>query len=71
MAAPTGGDVALMVGVEMLGVGVFTLIAGASDDAGKIVVLFMVGLWVIFLVTNSKVIASIDNGLANVVSQGS
>jgi len=60
-----------MVGVEMLGVGVFTLIAGASDDAGKIVVLFMVGLWVIFLVTNSKVITSIDNGLNNVVSQGS
>lgn len=54
----------LTLGLELLAVGLFTLIAGASDDVGTIVIIFMVGLWLIYLVTNSKVIAGLEAGLA-------
>lgn len=52
-------DAILGVAVEGLAVGLFTLVAGASDDAGTIVIIFMVGLWVIWLVTNSGTVSRI------------
>jgi hypothetical protein len=70
-AKPTSTEVALTVGIEMLGVGVLTLIAGASDETGSITVLFMVGLWMIFLISDSSVLSSINNALSNVASQAS
>jgi hypothetical protein len=63
------GNVFLVVGVELLGVGLFTLLAGASDDAGNIVIIFMLGLWLIYLVTNPGVIAGLDRGLQNITQQ--
>jgi hypothetical protein len=62
-------DVLLKLGLELGAVGVFTLIAGASDDAGSLMVLFMVGLWLIFMVSNSGVIAGISNAIGNAESQ--
>jgi len=62
-------DALLTVGVELGAVAVFTLIAGASDDAGSLVVLFMVGLWLIFLVSDSSVIAGVSNAITNVSKQ--
>lgn len=59
----------LAVGVELLGVGLLSLLAGASNEAGSIVVIFMLGLWLIFLITDSRVVAGFGNALANVANQ--
>lgn len=66
----TPSDALLTLGVELAGVTVFTLLAGAGDEVGSAVVLFMVGLWLIFLVSDSKVIAGISSAITNVAQQG-
>lgn len=59
-----GEEAILTLGLELLSVGLLTLIAGASNDVGTIVVIFMVGLWLIYIITNAKVIAGLEAGLA-------
>jgi hypothetical protein len=68
---PTKGpaDTILLVGIELGAVGVFTLIGGASDEAGSVVILFMIGLWMIYLVSDGAVLASISRGVGNIASQ--
>jgi hypothetical protein len=60
----------LVVGTELAAVGVFTLIAGASDDMGSVMVLIMIGLWLIYMVSDSKVITGISNAIGNIAQQG-
>lgn len=62
---------ALTVGVELLGVGLLTVLAGASDDAGSIVVLFMIGLWLIWMISDASVLSRLGNALSNVAAQAS
>jgi hypothetical protein len=52
-------DPLLTVSVEIVGVGLLALLAGASNDVGKLIVVFMAGLWAVFIVTNPAVIARI------------
>jgi hypothetical protein len=49
----------LTVATEIVGVGLLALLAGANEDVGKLIVVFMVGLWAVFMVTNPAVIAKI------------
>lgn len=49
--------------LELLAVAVFTLIAGASDEMGTLVVIFMVGMWLIYLIENSKTIAALEKAM--------
>lgn len=49
--------------LELLAVSLFTLLAGASDEVGTLVVLFMVGMWMIYLIENSKLIAGLEKAL--------
>jgi hypothetical protein len=49
----------LTVATEIVGVGLLALLAGSNEDVGKLVVVFMVGLWAVFMVTNPAVIAKI------------
>ena len=49
----------LTVSVEVVGVGLLALLAGASEDTGHLVVLFMVGLWAVFIVTNPGIVSKI------------
>jgi hypothetical protein len=60
----------LIVGTELAAVGIFTLVAGASDDVGSIMVLVMIGLWLIYMVSDSKVISGISAAIGNVAQQG-
>jgi hypothetical protein len=69
MATAGPSEVILTVGIELLGVGLLTLLAGASDEAGNIVVIFMVGLWLIYMVSDPTVIAGMGRVLSNVSSQ--
>lgn len=61
-----GSDALLTVAIEGLAVGIFTLIAGINDQAGSIVVTFMVGLWIIFMITNSGAISKIVGTAGNI-----
>lgn len=53
----------LEVFLESLAVGVFTLIAGVSVKAGKIVLVLMTGFWLIYLITNASVITRLEKAL--------
>jgi hypothetical protein len=59
----------LTVGLELGAVALFTIIAGFSDDAGTFMVLWMVGLWLIYIVSDSAVIAGFSNAIGNIASQ--
>lgn len=64
-------SVVVTLGVEMLAVGMFALIADTNDQVGNIVILFMVGLWLIYAVTDSAVIASIGSALSGIATSAS
>lgn len=50
----------LAVAIELLAVGTFTLIAGINQDFGRLMVIFMVGLWLIFLIQESSLVAKLE-----------
>jgi hypothetical protein len=60
---PVGSDALIQLGLELLAVSLFTLIAGASNEVGTLVVLFMGGMWMIYLIENSKVIAGLEKAM--------
>jgi hypothetical protein len=62
----TATDAILSVAVEGLAVGIFTLIASANDQMGSLVLIFMVGLWVIWLVTNSGTVSRLATTVGNI-----
>ncbi len=53
----------VQLALELLAVALFTLMAGAGDEMGTLVVLFMVGMWMIYLIQNSKVIAGLEKAM--------
>lgn len=53
----------LTVSLELLAVGLFTLMAGAGPDMGSIMVLLMFGFWMVFLITNSAIITRLEKAL--------
>jgi hypothetical protein len=72
MAAKPGSSATILaVGVELLGVGLLTVLAGASDEAGNVVLIFMIGLWLIWMISDAGVVTGIGNALQNVASQAS
>jgi hypothetical protein len=52
-------DAIITVGVELLGVSLLALIAGISDDVGRIVVIFMVGVAIVWGITHTSVLTTI------------
>lgn len=54
-------DIVLALIVEGVGVSFLTLIAGTSDDVGTTIVVFMVGLWLLFLFNHQGVQSYITN----------
>jgi hypothetical protein len=67
---PAASETILTLALEFLAVGLFTLLAGANDQSGEIMILFMVGLWLIYLVTDSAVVAGIGATLTRVANGG-
>lgn len=64
MASKSSASSAILsISLELLAVGVFTVMAGASSDMGTIMVLIMVSLWLMFMVTNSSVVGGLVNSL--------
>lgn len=63
---PNASDTLLAVGVEGIAVALFTLLAGANDQIGSFVLMFMVGMWILFLVTNGNAVSRITNTVGNI-----
>ncbi len=61
MAQTSSTNAILKTSVEVVGVGLLALLAGANDDAGKLLVIFMVGLWAVYMVAHPDIIADIAN----------
>lgn len=59
-------NVFIVLAIELLAVGLFTLVAGISNEVGKIMVIIMVGLWAIYLVTTAGVIGNLGSALDKV-----
>jgi hypothetical protein len=53
-----GYDVVVTTAFELIGVGLLTLLAGASDDMGTIVIILMVGFLLGWLLLNSGTLAN-------------
>lgn len=47
------GDIALALMVELGGVLILTLIAGINDEVANIVLLFLIGLWILWLIKHA------------------
>lgn len=60
---PPASDALLMLALEFLAVGLFTLIAGSNEEIGTLMILFMTGLWLIYLITESGVLLKLEKGL--------
>lgn len=64
MASKSSASSAILsISLELLAVGVFTVMAGASSDMGTIMVLIMVSLWLMFMITESSVVGGLVNSL--------
>lgn len=57
---PADSSAILSVAIELLAVGTFTLIAGINQDFGKLMIIFMIGLWLIFMIQESSLISSLE-----------
>lgn len=67
---PASSEAIMTLGLEILAVGIFTVMAGISHDMGTIVIIFMVGFWLIYMITDSAVIAKIGAALTTVAEGG-
>lgn len=68
----TGTSAALLsVAMELLAVGLFTLMAGANSEMGTIMVIFMIGFWMIFAITESGVVSGLGRALASLTDNPS
>jgi hypothetical protein len=53
MAAQAGNDIVVTTAVELIGVGLLALLASANDQVGGVIVIFMVGILLIWLITHT------------------
>lgn len=69
MAANTG-DVILGVSVELLVLGLAVGVAGVSDDVGSIMVVFMVGVLIAWMMAHVSILRAVPNLLNYAKSKG-
>lgn len=53
-AKPTGSDIVVTLTVELIGVGIMTLLAGINKGMGSVVVVVMVGFLLVWLLINTS-----------------
>ena len=64
-----GHSIFVIIALELLAVGLFTLLAGISDNFGTLVVIFMVAMWLIYVMANAKVVSTLGGALGKVANQ--
>ncbi len=60
---PPASEAIVQLALELLAVALFTLMAGASPEMGTLMVVFMVGLALIYLIQYSGAIAGLEKAL--------
>lgn len=58
MATQAGYDIVVTTAVELIGVGLLALLAETSDQVGNLIVIFMVGILIIWAITHTKQLSS-------------
>lgn len=56
-------DALITVLIQLLGVGTFALIAGVSEEMGKIVVIIMAGIMIVWAFTHADLMKGLVNKL--------
>lgn len=51
-------------GGEFLFIGLLALLAGVSDDAGKVIIALLVALWLVYLMTSVDLISKFFDAIA-------
>lgn len=64
-------DVRLALGLELVFAGIVIALAGASDEMGRVVNFFLVGLWLVFMVAHPEVFARINESISAAARAGS
>lgn len=67
MATPSSADSFLGLGAELLILGLATGVAGLSDDVGMIMVTFMIGLLLLWLIYHTRITNAIPTFLGNLL----
>lgn len=58
--AGTPHSTVLLVGIELVFGGILVILAGVSDQVGKMVTIFLVALWVTYMVIHPEVFTRIS-----------
>jgi hypothetical protein len=54
----TGNGIVVTTAVELIGVGLLALLASANDQLGQIIVIFMVGILLLWLISHTSQLQS-------------
>lgn len=63
--ASPSSTILLAMTVEIVGVTFLSLLAASSDELGKLVIVFMIGLWFLFLINHAGFTTWLQGILAN------
>lgn len=55
----TGNGIVVTTAVELIGIGLLALLASVNDQVGNIIVIFMVGILLIWLMTHTSQLKSL------------
>jgi hypothetical protein len=59
MATQTGNDIVVTTAVELIGVGLLALLASVNDQVGTIIVIFMVGILIGWMLLHTSQLKNI------------
>lgn len=65
---PAASAAILTISLELAAVGAFTLLAGASDEAGTVMVIIMIGLWLIYAISETGVLYNVTGAFKSLVT---
>lgn len=68
---PIASTVIVTLLLEFLAVGIFALIAGTDDRVATIVLLFMFGIFLMYIMTNEKTVAGLSNAIVELTKNPS
>lgn len=68
--APSAGQAFLTVGLEIIAVSVFGIVADINDEIAGVIMVFMVGLWVMWAISNATSIHGLSNVITEVAGTG-
>jgi hypothetical protein len=68
---PPASTTIVMLSMELLAVGLFTLLAGISDKVGKAMIIIMAGFWILFMLLEWRAPRALANSIFVLVTNPS